>query len=257
MMKAPTSTPENLTGSQRARYVQGLFERVAPHYDLANGFITGGMHRIWRRATVRTAHALLPESAEGRRIYGLDICCGTGDYVFLLRESLGENACLVGLDFCEPMLRKAVERARAGTKSKAPVWLKGDATNLSVFQNASFDVATVGFGLRNIVDLPAALREAARVLRPGGIFVSLELTRPESGPMRPLIYAYLRWFLPVLARMAQGSRDDYLWLRRSLEAFPAALGLSNLLESSGFQVVEVRKFGFGAVAAHIARRIKA
>ncbi len=248
------SEPENLTRLQRARYVHSLFTRVAPHYDLANGFITGGMHRSWRRKTVQWALSLLPDHGGSRRICGLDLCCGTGDYAFLLREYLGEDAQIVGLDFCEPMMEKAVNRARRMGSQAGTAWIKADATDLSAFRDATFDVATVGFGLRNVVDLPAALGEAARVLRPGGIFVSLELMRPERGPLRSLILAYLRWLLPLLAKMARGGRDDYLWLRRSLEAFPDAPGLSKLLEESGFEVVRVHRFGLGAVAAHIARR---
>lgn len=250
----PAASPEVLTGEQKARYVRSLFARVASHYDLANGFITGGMHRVWRRATVRRAVSLLPPRAGGRPVFGLDLCCGTGDYVFLLREALGENVRLVGLDFCEPMIRKGVERARRAGAGPETLWVMGDATDLSAFRDAAFDVATVGFGLRNVVDLPAALREAARVLRPGGVFISLELTRPERGPLRPLLLAYLRRLLPVLAGMAKGSREDYLWLRRSLEAFPDAAGLSRLLESAGFEVVQVRRFGLGAVAGHVARK---
>ncbi|MFQ5912659.1 MAG: ubiquinone/menaquinone biosynthesis methyltransferase [Nitrospinota bacterium] len=248
------TAPETLSGHDKARYVHNLFARIAPHYDIANGFITGGMHRRWRRATVRRALSLLPARTDGRPLYGLDLCCGTGDYVFLLRESVVENTCLVGLDFCEPMIRKALDRARRTGAATGTAWVKADATDLSAFRNASFEVATVGFGLRNVVDLPAALGETARVLRPGGIFVSLELVRPERGLLRPLILAYLRWLLPVLAAAAKGGRDDYLWLRRSLETFPESAGLSQLLESSGLEVVEVRRFAFGAVAAHIARR---
>jgi demethylmenaquinone methyltransferase/2-methoxy-6-polyprenyl-1,4-benzoquinol methylase len=245
-------SPEELTGAQRAAYVRSLFTRVAPHYDLANGFITGGRHRAWRRKTLKRALAHLSDRTGGRPIRGLDLCCGTGDYLFLLREILGQDARLVGLDFCEPMIRVAVERTRrAGAEA---VWLRADATDLSLFRDGTFDLATVGFGLRNVIDLPAALREAARVLRPGGLFVSLELTRPERGPLRPVIFAYLRWLLPFLANLAKGGREDYLWLRRSLETFPGIPGLSKLLESSGLEVLEVCRFGAGAVAGHIARR---
>jgi len=152
------------------------------------------------------------------------------------------------------MIRIAMARTRRMGIRTGASWIKGDATNLAVFRDGTFDVATVGFGLRNVADLPATLREAARVLRSGGIFVSLELMRPRKGPMRPVIFAYLQWLLPILARIAKGKKEDYLWLRRSLETFPEIEGLSNLLESSGFEVVQVLTFGFGAVAAHLARR---
>jgi demethylmenaquinone methyltransferase/2-methoxy-6-polyprenyl-1,4-benzoquinol methylase len=253
-MEPETISAHSLAGLQKAEYVESLFARIAPHYDLANGFITAGLHRAWRRATVQRAVSLLAGQGTEGPVDGLDLCCGTGDYVFLLREGFGEQSRLVGLDFCEPMIREAIARTRRMGIRAGASWIKGDATNLTVFRDGTFDVVTVGFGLRNVIDLPTTLREAARVLPPGGIFISLELTRPQKGPMRPVIFAYLRWLLPVLARMAKGGREDYLWLRRSLETFPEAGGLSNLLETSGFEVVQVLKFGFGAVAAHIARR---
>jgi demethylmenaquinone methyltransferase/2-methoxy-6-polyprenyl-1,4-benzoquinol methylase len=253
-VESKTVATPGFAGLQKAEYVESLFARIAPHYDLANGFITAGLHRAWRRATVQQAVSLLTGQRTEGPVSGLDLCCGTGDYVFLLREGFGEQSRLVGLDFCEPMIREAIARTRRMGIRAGASWIKGDATNLAIFRDGTFDVATVGFGLRNVVDLPATLREAARVLRPGGIFISLELTRPQKGLMRPVIFAYLRWLLPILARMAKGGREDYLWLRWSLENFPEAGGLSNLLESSGFQVVQVLKFGFGAVAAHIARR---
>ena len=251
-MNSRVQRPETLTGSDRAKYVQSLFARIAPHYDLANGFITGGMHQAWRRATLRRALALLQSVDSGGLVVGLDLCCGTGDYTFLALEEIGTDARWIGLDFCEPMIRKAQDRSRKSAGSGVLGWLQGDATDLSVFRDASFDLVTVGFGLRNVIDLPATLRESARVLRPGGIFVSLELTRPEQGPMRPLILIYLRWLLPLLANLAKGSQEDYLWLRRSLEAFPQASVLTDMLISEGFTVPVVMRFGFGAVAGHIA-----
>lgn len=253
-MNLKIQTPELLTGSDRARYIKKLFARIAPHYDLANGFISGGMHRSWRRATLRRAFSLLQPTLLDRCVKGLDLCCGTGDYTFLAVEEIGVQIQLVGLDFCEPMLHEAEKRRRKLDKSNAISWVQCDATDLSIFRDASFDFITVGFGLRNVIDLAALYRESARVLRPGGYFVSLELTRPRRGLMKPLVFLYLRWLLPVLANIAKGNQEDYLWLRRSLKTFPEASVLSEMLISVGFAVPSVMRFGVGAIVGHVARR---
>jgi demethylmenaquinone methyltransferase/2-methoxy-6-polyprenyl-1,4-benzoquinol methylase len=254
-MNSKIQTPELLTGSDRAMYIKRLFARIAPHYDLANRFISGGMHRSWRRATLRKAFSLLQPTSMDVCVKGLDLCCGTGDYTFLALEEIGVQTQLVGLDFCEPMLHKAEKRRRKMGGSNAIAWVQCDATDLSVFRDASFDFITVGFGLRNVIDLAAVYRESARVLRPGGYFISLELTSPRGAVMKSLVFFYLRWLLPILAYMARGNQEDYLWLRRSLETFPEASSLSKMLISVGFAEPSVMRFGFGVVVGHVAQRV--
>lgn len=242
--------PPGLPTPERAlaTYVAGLFARVAPRYDLLNNLITGWQHGRWRR---RALTALGPLQ---RRAAALDLCCGTGDFLLLLAERIGPEGRLVGVDFCPPMLALAGARlARAGAAGRVRL-LEGDVTHLAALADESFDVATVGFGLRNVADLDGALREAHRVLRPGGSFASLDLSWPTRGAMGALALFYLRWILPAIAGLAGASPEDYRWLRDSLEHFPDAPGLAARLRAAGFARVETLRCGFGLVAIHVARR---
>ena len=134
--------------------------------------------------------------------------------------------------------------------------LEGDVTRLAALGDESFHAATVGFGLRNVADLDAALREACRVLRPGGALASLDLSWPTRGLPGALALSYLRWLLPVLVRLAGARPDDYRWLRESLEDFPDAAGLAHRLRAAGFARVDTLRCGLGLVAIHVARKGK-
>ncbi len=233
-------------GEGKAEYVAALFGRVAPHYDLLNNITTGWQHRRWRRRTLDALGPLPPRATV------LDLCCGTGDFLLLLAERIGPEGRLVGVDFCSPMLRLAEGRLAAAGWGGRVRLLEGDVTRLGALADASFDLATVGFGLRNVANLDAALKEAFRLLRPGGVLASLEMSWPDPGPIRGLALAYLRWVVPLVARLAGAQPDDYRWLARSLQDFPDAEELAVRLRGAGFARAEVRRFGFGLVAAHLA-----
>ncbi len=234
----------------KAEYVAGLFARVAPRYDLLNNITTGWQHVRWRR---RTLNAVGPFPA---RAAALDLCCGTGDFLLLLAERVGPAGRLVGVDFCLPMLRVAEARLAAAGEAGRVRLVEGDVTRLHALADESFDVATVGFGLRNVADLDAALKEAFRLLRPGGVLASLEMSWPDPGLIRALALGYLRWIVPLAARLAGGPPEDYRWLRRSLLDFPDAAGLAACLRGAGFARVDILRFGFGLVAAHLAHKTR-
>lgn len=244
-MQAP---PGGEGGRGKAEFVAGLFARVAPHYDFVNDLMTGWQHRRWRR---RTLDAVGPLPL---RLAALDLCCGTGDFLLLLAERMGPGGRLVGVDFCLPMLAHAAARLRAAGLADAGRLEQADVTHLDVLADESFDLATVGFGLRNVADLDAALREAFRVLRPGGALASLDLSWPKGGPAGVLALGYVRCVVPWLARLAGARHDDFRWLRDSLEDFPDAAGLAHRMRAAGFARVETVRFTFGLVAAHIARK---
>jgi demethylmenaquinone methyltransferase/2-methoxy-6-polyprenyl-1,4-benzoquinol methylase len=197
-----------------------------------NRVMTAGLDQRWRRATVRAA------VRAGDRV--LDACCGTGDLAVAARKAgAGE---VVGLDFSERML----ERARR----KAPEleWVQADVLKLP-FEDASFDAAVVGFGVRNVEDLEAALRELRRVLRPGGRLGILEITTPRG----PLKLFYKLWFdriVPLLGRLLPGGAA-YTYLPASVRRFPGLEALTELLGSCGFRNVEFRRFAGGIVALHV------
>ena len=237
----------------RAHHVRELFARISPRYNLVNDFITAGLHRWWRRRSATLAFSLLRwDGTPPLKV--IDLCCGTGDYLVLFWRRFGKRAWLLGVDSCPPMLEESLRRVRRLGIGKQVRFLRGDVTNLSALRGKSFHVATLGFGLRNVSDVRGALSEARRILRPGGVLVILDLTWPKNVLLRSLVLFYLRWILPLLARLAKGGREDYLWLRRSLTDFPKADRLIQLMEEVGFEGVQVKPFGLGGVAAHVGRR---
>jgi demethylmenaquinone methyltransferase/2-methoxy-6-polyprenyl-1,4-benzoquinol methylase len=222
------------SGTLEADEVRGMFDRIAPVYDAMNRLMTAGLDRRWRRLAVR--EVVWP----GDRV--LDACCGTGD---LAVEAERRGGRVVGLDFSEPML----ERARR--KSGAIEWVRGDALALP-FGEGEFDAVTVGFGVRNLSDLEGGLREAARVLRPGGRIAVLEITRPR-GLLRPFFRLWFDVLVPLAGKVLPGGKA-YTYLPASVRRFPGPEDLAALFLSAGFRKVRYRLLGGGSVALHIAER---
>ena len=211
--------------------VRSMFDRISPVYDAMNRTMTMGLDQRWRRATV--AAVVQP----GDRV--LDACCGTGD---LAVASLQAGATVTGLDFSERML----ERARR--KSDEIDWVQGDAEKLP-FEDASFDAATVGFGVRNLADLERGLAELRRVLRPGGRVAILEITKP-SGLLAPFYRLWFDGFVPLLGKVLPGGAA-YTYLPASVRRFPGPGQLAGLLRGARFDDVRWRTFAGGIVALHI------
>jgi demethylmenaquinone methyltransferase/2-methoxy-6-polyprenyl-1,4-benzoquinol methylase len=220
------------SGRLPAKGVQRMFDRIAPVYDGMNRVMTAGLDQHWRRATVGvTVH-------EGDRV--LDACCGTGDLAVAARKAGAAH--VAGLDFSERML----ERARR----KAPDldWVQGDVLALP-FGDASFDAAVVGFGVRNVEDIEAAVKELRRVLRPGGRLGILEITTPR-GALAPFYRLWFDRIVPLLGRVLPGG-DAYTYLPASVRRFPGPEELAELLASCGFEAVRFRLFAGGIVALHV------
>ena len=209
-----------------------MFDRIAPIYDAMNRTMTAGLDRRWRRLT---AEAVV---RPGDLV--LDACCGTGD---LALADVGAGGRVTGLDFSERML----ERARR----KAPEldWVSGDLLELP-FPDASFDAATVGFGVRNVDDLERALRELRRVLRDGGRLGILEITRPR-GLLSPFYRVWFDGVVPLLGKLLPGG-SAYTYLPASVRRFPGPDDLSEVMGASGFGDVRYRTFAGGIVALHTA-----
>jgi demethylmenaquinone methyltransferase / 2-methoxy-6-polyprenyl-1,4-benzoquinol methylase len=210
--------------------VRTMFDRIAPVYDAMNHAMTAGLDRRWRR---ETAHAVV---SPGDRV--LDVCCGTGD---LALADLNAGGRVTGLDFSERML----ERARG--KSSEIEWVQGDALELP-FADGSFDGATVGFGVRNLDDLEAGLRELRRVLRSGGRLGILEITRPR-GLLRPFYKLWFDGLIPLAGKLLPGG-SAYTYLPASVRRFPEAKDFADLMQSAGFEQVGYRLFAGGIVALH-------
>jgi len=211
--------------------VRTMFDRIAPVYDAMNHAMTAGLDRRWRKETARAV------VSRGDRV--LDACCGTGDLA--LADLHAGAARVTGLDFSERML----ERARA--KSSEVEWVQGDALALP-FADGSFDGATVGFGVRNLDDLEAGLRELRRVLRQGGRLGILEITRPR-GLLRPFYKLWFDGLIPLAGKLLPGG-SAYTYLPASVRRFPEAKDFADLMQSAGFEQVGYRLFAGGIVALH-------
>jgi demethylmenaquinone methyltransferase/2-methoxy-6-polyprenyl-1,4-benzoquinol methylase len=218
------------SGTLRPDAVRGMFDRIAPVYDAMNRVMTAGLDRSWRRLTVEAV------VQPGDRV--LDACCGTGDLAIAAER---EGGIVTGLDFSPRML----ERARK--KSETVTWIEGDLLALP-FDDGSFDAATVGFGVRNVADLEAALAELHRVLRPGGRLAILEITQPRGG-LRPFFSLWFERIVPLLGKVLPGGKA-YTYLPASVRRFPGAEELAALLEQRGFEQVRFRLLGGTIVALH-------
>ncbi len=228
--------------------VRDMFDRIVPRYDLLNRLMTGGRDVAWRKIAVREAgRRLNPATASV-----LDIATGTGDLALELERAGFGN--VVGLDFSAPMLHEAERKAREQPDGPSLVsWVQGDAMALP-FAGETFDAVTVGFGLRNMPDYLGALREVARVLKPGGTFVCLE-TSPLPTPMlRTAFESAMRTALPVLGGILSGDREAYAYLPQSSALFPDAEALGRLMQMAGLKNVRYLRRGFGAVAIHVGRK---
>jgi len=219
------------TGRLEPEAVRTMFDRIAPVYDAMNGVMTAGLDRRWRRRTVaEVVH---------RGDHVLDACCGTGELALAGARAGGR---VVGLDFSERML----ERARR--KAPGLEWVRGDLLALP-FADASFDAATVGFGVRNVPDLDGALGELRRVLRPGGRLGILEITQPCGA----LGVFYRLWFdrlVPMLGKVLPGGAA-YTYLPASVRRFPGPHPLRLLIEQAGFRRVRFHLLAGGIVALHV------
>jgi len=215
-----------MLNDQRAAQVHRLFAHIARRYDLLNDVMTLGWHRFWKRRLVQLA---------GQPHIALDLCCGTGDLARRFRCRV------VGVDFTAEMLRIAQTRQPTG------IWLRADALQLP-FPDNSFDAVSVGYGLRNLSDLEVGLREAYRVLRPGGKLLSLDFGKPDSIWWRKLFFAHLRFHLPWMGRWSCGDPDAYAYILASLEKYPAQHGVQQLMESAGYRECGYDEFLGGAMA---------
>jgi demethylmenaquinone methyltransferase / 2-methoxy-6-polyprenyl-1,4-benzoquinol methylase len=213
--------------------VRAMFDRIAPVYDAMNRVMTMGLDRRWRRLAAAVVQP-------GDRV--LDAACGTGDLALEAERCGGK---VTGLDFSERML----ERARA--KSSSVEWVQGDVMALP-YDEAAFDAATIGFGIRNVSDLEGGLRELARVLRPGGGLAVLEITRPR-GLLRPFFRLWFDLLVPLAGKVLPGG-SAYTYLPASVRRFPGPDDLADAMRRSGFENVRYRLLAGGIVALHVGER---
>ncbi len=235
-MSAPpaegTTPPGAADETEAARWVRGMFGRVARRYDFLNHLLSLNLDRHWRARTVRALRAALERP--GARV--IDLCCGTGD---LLVAHGG-----MGIDFCHPML------LAARRKMPGAALVEADALTLPV-ANGSVDVIASAFGFRNLTNYEKGLREIRRVLKPGGAAAILEFSQPPSAVFAALYSFYSRRILPAIGGAVSGDRSAYEYLPDSVRKFPNAEQLAAMMREAGFIEVRFERMTGGIVALHL------
>jgi demethylmenaquinone methyltransferase/2-methoxy-6-polyprenyl-1,4-benzoquinol methylase len=234
---APIWTRQN---EERRLYVRDMFAAIAPRYDFLNSVLSFRLHHTWRRHAVRLAR-LQPGDIV------LDVCAGTGDFAFELARAVGETGRVYAVDFCEPMLQVGKRKAQR-QKNRTISWILADALALP-FRNDTFDAVTIGFGVRNLIDKPAAFREMMRVLKPGGRIICLELNRPRSRLIKPFYDFYTLRLLPKIGGLFS-KQDAYTYLPNSIQHFVEREQLACYLSEAGFQSVRYHDLSLGVVCIH-------
>ena len=236
-------------GAQRAEKVNALFAAIASRYDVINDVQSFGLHRWWKRRLIRLARVQSGDRA-------LDVCCGTGDLAFALA---GQGARVTGLDFSEPMLKVASARREklAGKIDRAgevnPRFVHGDALHLP-FPDESFEIVTVAYGLRNLADWGAGLREMRRVACRGGRLLVLEFGKPGIALWRGLYFGYLRMIVPVWGQLFCGNAAAYAYILESLREYPAQHGVAARMKEMGLGEVRVLNLLGGVMSIHCAKK---
>ena len=225
----------------KADRVRGVFNSVASRYDIMNDLMSAGVHRLWKDAMMDW---LAPRP--GQRL--LDVAGGTGDIAFRFLRRAGEAHATV-LDLTEPMLVEGRKRAEAERLSDRLDWLVGDAMALP-FEDASFDVYTISFGIRNVTRPEVALAEAYRVLRPGGRLMVLEFSEVPVPLLRRAYDAYSFNVIPAMGEMVTGDRDSYQYLVESIRRFPDQETFLAMIRAAGFGNAAYRNLTLGVAALH-------
>lgn len=230
------------TEEEAARWVRGMFARVAHRYDFANHLLSFQLDRYWRARTVKRLAPILAQPSS----VAVDLCCGTGDLTLALaRASRGR---VLGSDFCHPMLQGA-QRKVASAGLRAPL-VEADALCVPL-PDASVDLVTAAFGFRNLVNYRQGLQEMLRLLKPGGVAAILEFSRPPNPLFRALYEFYSHRILPLIGGLVSGFGDAYRYLPESVQKFPDAEAFAREMQAAGFPAVEFERMTGGIVALHL------
>lgn len=210
---------------QQAQEIQTLFNRIAPTYDRLNDWLSLGQHRVWKQMAVQWSGASTGSVC-------LDVCCGSGDIARLLARRVGMTGQVYGVDFSTAQLAVAQQRTHESFQPLSVTWVEGDALNLPFSAN-QFDAATMGYGLRNVLDIPRSLAELHRVLKPGAKVAILDFHRPTDLIMRQ----FQQWYLDTIVvptADSLGLKEEYVYISPSLDRFPTGETQTMLASQAGF-----------------------
>ncbi|MFN5009665.1 MAG: bifunctional demethylmenaquinone methyltransferase/2-methoxy-6-polyprenyl-1,4-benzoquinol methylase UbiE [Gammaproteobacteria bacterium] len=233
---------EEVRWEDKARRVRGVFDSVAPRYDLMNDLMSGGMHRLWKQFALSQTH-LRP----GQR--ALDVAGGTGDLARGMAAQVGEQGLVVLSDINGAMLAHGRNRLIDAGLLRGVSYVQANAERLP-FPDSSFDCVTIGFGLRNVTDKAAALASMRRVLRPGGQLLVLEFSQPVAPGLKPLYDAYSFRVLPVLGKVVAQDEDSYRYLAESIRKHPDQETLLSMMHDAGLEDCRYHNLAGGIVALH-------
>ena len=224
-----------------------MFSNIAARYDFLNHFLSFGLDYRWRRKAV----SIVKKHLQGiQHPHILDIACGTGDLAFELLKRI-PNAKITGIDLAKPMLE--IFQQKIDERKALIAIAEGDVEALT-FADNSFDAVTIGFGTRNFTRLDIAFKEIARVLKPGGIFVNLELSKPRSFPMKQFYGFYSKMIMPSVGKLFSKNNEAYTYLPDSIQRFPEREEIMKLLHEAGFSGAEWKDLSSGIVTMHIGRK---
>lgn len=243
MQKRVGKTSLSATYKNKEEYIHHIFSSIAHRYDLLNTIISLNQDKRWRRFAVRQT-GLQPGGN------GLDVCCGTGMFTIELAKIAGKNGMIVGLDFCEKMLARARQNIAKTPFAGVIELVCGNAVELP-FADDTFECATIGFALRNVPDIKRTISEMARVVRPGGKVVSLELSRPTAPVFKQLYSLYFNHLVPVIGRLGSQVSGPYGYLPESLKKFPGVEEIKKIFESAGLADVSYFRLTGGVVSIHV------
>lgn len=231
-------------GEQRAAQVKRLFATIAPRYDCINDLQSLGLHRRWKQRLAQLAKVQPGDCA-------IDLCCGTGDISFALAKC---GAKVTGLDFSKEMLAVAETRAAVPHSTfRTPQFIQGNAQKLP-FADESFDIVTVGYGLRNLASWEAGIGEMVRVAKPGARLLVLDFGKPQNGLWRAVYFGYLRLCVPVFGLLFCGKASAYAYILESLKHYPAQRGIEARMREAGLTNVRVENILGGAMSINLGQK---
>lgn len=233
---------EAVTPKEKTRKVIGVFNSVANNYDIMNDVMSGGLHRLWKDHLVRK---IRPQKG----LHYLDVAGGTGDIAFRIRKKAGPDCKITLCDLNTEMLRVGRDRALDRGYAHDFDWVTGNAEALPL-EDASVDVYTIAFGLRNVTHIDTALTEALRVLKPGGRFYCLEFSQVQEPFLAKIYDKYSYRLIPKMGELIAKDRDSYQYLVESIRKFPKQRDLLKRMETAGFRRSRVESLTFGVVAIH-------